>query len=110
MDYHNLLESTSTDQEDVSIDHLAGDLYTRDIFQDTSRKKTMDVTTILSLPKKLRKVGMAVLKLNGGTIDEIAESVESTRTEAKNSLDRLTFMKLLIKKEEQNQIIYKYRE
>jgi hypothetical protein len=110
MDYHSLLESTSTDQEDVSIDHLAGDLYTRDIFQDTSRKKTMDVTTILSLPKKLRKVGMAVLKLNGGTIDEVAESVESTRTEVKNCLDRLTFMKLLIKKKEQNQIIYKYRD
>jgi hypothetical protein len=111
MDYYSLLESTSTGQEeDFSIEHLAGDLYTRDLFQNTSRKKTMDVTTILSLPKKLRKVGMAVLKLNGGTIDEIAESVERTRNEVRNSLDRLTFMKLIIKKEEQNQIIYKYRD
>jgi hypothetical protein len=111
MDYYNFLKSTSTDQEeDGSIDHLAGDLYTGELFQDASRKKTMDVMSLLSLPEKLRKVGIAVLKLNGGTIDEITASLDSTRNEVKNCLDRLTAMKLLIKKREQNQIIYTYRD
>jgi hypothetical protein len=111
MDYYSFLESTSNDEEEyVSIEQLADDFYTGDIFQDASRKKTMDVMTLLSLPEKLRKVGIAVMKLNGGTIDEIGESLDSTRTEVKNCLDRLTAMGLLMKKREQNQIIYTYRD
>jgi hypothetical protein len=111
LDYYNFLESTSTDQEDdVPIINLRDDLYIGESYQDTSNKRTMDVTTLLSLPEKLRKVGIAVLKVNGGTVDEIAEIIGDTRTEVKNSLDHLTLMKLLIKKREKNQIIYQYRD
>ncbi len=111
MDYYSILESTSSDsEEDFTIDHFTGDLSPGDVLQDTKIAKTMDVMTLLSLPENLRKVGIAVLRSNGGTIDEISEKLDMAKSEVKNCLDHLTLMKLLTKKRENNQLVYVYRD
>jgi len=101
MDYYSILESTSSDpEEDFTIDHFTGDLSPGDMLQDSSREETMDVMTLLSLPENLRKVGIAVLGSNGGTIDEISENIDMTKSEVRNHLDHLTLMRARAQKGE----------
>lgn len=107
MDYYNSLESIDSEvDEDLDVEQIAGDLYTDDVYRTVAKEKTMDVTTLLSLPEPLRKTGLSVLKLERGSLNEIAADTGFELRDAKNYLDRLALMKMLKKKKEGDQLIY----
>jgi hypothetical protein len=106
-DYYKSLEEMNAEFDDeFNIERLADNLYSNEVYAKELQEVTMDVTTLLSLPENLRKTGIAVLKLKEGTVDDIAAEIGSTDREAKNYLDRLTLMKMLNKKREEDSLIY----
>ena len=106
MDYYKGLKDAEDFEEDLSMENLAGDFFADGLYSDTLEKGMFDVTTLLSLPEQLRKAGLAILKLEEGSIEAVAAEIGSTRREAKNYLDRLTLMNILNKKREEDKVIY----
>ncbi|NIQ32409.1 MAG: hypothetical protein GTN80_01990 [Nitrososphaeria archaeon] len=106
-DYYDSLESIDSElKEEIPAEQLGGSLFADELYLNALKEKTMDVTTLLSLPDSLRKTGVAVLKLKRGTLDEIAAETGRTKQEEKRFLNRLTLMRLLKKKREDGQMIY----
>lgn len=109
-DYYKTAGDLSLEFDDSFLEKdFAGDLFNEEVFIEEVKEETIDATTLLSLPDHLRKTGIAILKYEEATADQVADEIGSTPREAKNYLDRLTLMKLLNKKREGDQLIYYYR-
>jgi hypothetical protein len=109
-DYYNQLKGMNAEfDDDFNVERLAESVYTNEYYATEVQDVTLDATTLLSLPDKLRKTGIAILKYEKGTVDVISNEIGSTNREAKNYLDRLTLMKMLNKKREGDQLVYYVR-
>jgi hypothetical protein len=106
-DYYKSVGDISEEFDDsFLVKEFAGDIFNEEVFLEELKEETMDATTLLTLPENLRKTGIAILKFEKTTVDQVAEEIGSTSREAKNYLDRLTLMKMLNKKREGDQLIY----
>jgi hypothetical protein len=107
-DYYKSVGDLSEEFDDsFSVEAFAGDMFTDEVFmKEEHEEEAMDATTLLNLPDHLRKTGIAILKFEEATVNQIAEELGSTPRTAKNSLDRLTLMKMLNKKREGDQLVY----
>ena len=109
-DYYKTVADISEEFDDSFLERdFAGDLFSEEVFLEEVQEETIDATTLLSLPEHLRKTGIAILKYEQATTDQVAEEIGGTPREAKNYLDRLTLMKMVNKKREGDQLIYYYR-
>jgi predicted ArsR family transcriptional regulator len=81
-------------------------MFNEEIFMKDVQDVTMDATTLLDLPSHLRKTGIAILKFEQASVDQIAAEIGASPRKAKNNLDRLTLMKMLNKKREGDQLVY----
>jgi hypothetical protein len=104
--YKSLKEMGAEFDEDFDVERLSENVYANEYYAQDVEDVTLDVTTILSLPENLRKTGLAILKLEKGTVDSVSTELGSSSREAKNYLDRLTLMKMLNKKREGDQLVY----
>jgi len=106
-DYYKSEGNYSLEFDDsFSVEDFAGDMFNQEVFLKEVEEDTMDATTLLNLPDHLRKTGIALLKFEQATVDQIASEIGSTPRKAKNNLDRLTLMKMLNKKREGDQLVY----
>ena len=107
-DYYKSEGNYSLEFDDsFSVEDFAGDIFNEEIFlKEEQEEETLDATTLLNLPDHLRKTGIAILKFEKATVDQIAAEIGSTPGKAKNNLDRLVLMKMLNKKREGDQLVY----
>jgi hypothetical protein len=109
-DYYKGLKDMNADfDDDFNVERLAEDVYADEYYAKDVQEVTLEATTLLSLPENLRKTGLAIMKLENGTMENISEELGSTNREAKNYLDRLTLMKMLNKKREGDKLVYYVR-
>lgn len=109
-DYYKTVDDISEEfDESFALKDFAGDVFNEEVFMNELQEVTIDATTLLDLPEKLRKTGTAILKFEKATVEQVAKEIDSTPREAKNYLDRLTLMKMINKKREGDQLIYYYR-
>ena len=109
-DYYKGLKDMNADfDDDFNVERLAEDVYADEYYAKEVEEVTLEATTLLSLPENLRKTGLAIMKLEKGTMENISEELGSTNREAKNYLDRLTLMKMLNKRREGDQLVYYVR-
>ncbi len=109
-DYYKQLQNMDAEfDDDFNVERLAENVYTDEYYAKEVQEVTLDATTLLSLPNNLRKTGMAILKYEKGTVEDISSEIGCTSREAKNYLDRLTLMKMLNKKREGDQLVYYVR-
>jgi hypothetical protein len=109
-DYYKGLKDMNADfDDDFNVERLAEDVYADEYYAKEVEEVTLEATTLLSLPENLRKTGLAIMKLEKGTKENISEELGSTNREAKNYLDRLTLMKMLNKRREGDQLVYYVR-
>jgi hypothetical protein len=109
-DYYKRLEDLNAEfDDDFNVERLAENLYSDEYYAKDVQEVTLNATTLLSLPDNLRKTGLAILKLEKGIVDDIANEIGSSSREAKNYLDRLTLMKMLNKRREEDQLVYYIR-
>lgn len=104
--YKSLKEMDAEFDEDFDVERLSENVYANEYYAQDVEEVTLDATAILSLPENLRKTGLAILKLEKGTVDSVSTELGSSSREAKNYLDRLTLMKMLNKKREGDQLVY----
>jgi hypothetical protein len=107
--YKGLKDMNAEFDEDFDVERLAENIYSDEYYAKEVQEVTLDATTLLSLPENLRKTGLAILKLEKGTMENISAELGSSNREAKNYLDRLTLMKMLNKKREGDQLVYYVR-
>ncbi len=106
-DYYKSVGDISEEFDDsFTIEDFAGDMFNEEVFVKAVQEVTMDATTLLNLPSHLRKTGIAILKFEHASVDQVAAEIGSSSREAKNYLDRLTLMKMLNKKREGDQLVY----
>jgi hypothetical protein len=106
-DYYKSVGDISEEFDDsFTIEDFAGDMFNEEIFMKDVQDVTMDATTLLDLPSHLRKTGIAILKFEQASVDQIAAEIGTSPRKAKNNLDRLTLMKMLNKKREGDQLVY----
>ena len=109
-DYYKSLKDMNAEfDDDFDVERLAENIYSDEYYAKEVQEVTLDATTLLSLPENLRKTGLAILKLEKGTMENISAELGSSNREAKNYLDRLTLMKMLNKKREGDQLVYYVR-
>jgi hypothetical protein len=109
-DYYKTVGDLSEDyDESFALKEFAGDMFSEEVFLDDLKEEKLDATTLLSLPDHLRKTGIAILKYEEATIEQVADELGGSEREAKNYLDRLTLMKMVNKKREGDHLIYYYR-
>jgi hypothetical protein len=109
-DYYNQLQNMNAEfDDDFNVERLADSVYAEEYYAKEIEKVTLDATTLLSLPENLRKTGLAILKYEKGTVNEISNDMGITTRDAKNYLDRLTLMKMLNKSREGDQLVYYVR-
>jgi hypothetical protein len=109
-DYYKGLEDLNAEfDDDFNVELLAEDIYSNEYYANNIQEVTLDATTLLSLPENLRKTGLAIMKLEKGTMEDVSVELDTSSREAKNYLDRLTLMKMLNKKREGDQLVYYVR-
>jgi hypothetical protein len=109
-DYYKGLKDLNADfDDDFNVERLAEQIYSNEYYASDVQEVTLDATTLLSLPENLRKAGLAIMKLEKGTMQDISAELGTSSREAKNYLDRLTLMKMLNKKREGDQLVYYVR-
>jgi hypothetical protein len=109
-DYYKGLKDLNAEfDDDFNVERLGEQIYSNEYYANDVQEVTLDATTILSLPENLRKTGLAIMKLEKGTMQDVSAELGTSDREAKNYLDRLTLMKMLNKKREGDQLVYYVR-